>query len=62
MLVDLTKPYKIIIDGKVQTETPDIIDLKHGKVMTCEGNAYNITDVQWIPQIYNEPSFSQRII
>lgn len=62
MLVDLTKPYKIIIEGKVQAETPDIIDLKHGKVMTCEGNAYNIMDVEWIPEIYSEPSFSQRII
>ena len=48
--MDLTKPYKILINkNTLDVETPDIIDLKHGKVMTMEGHTFNIKDVKFVP-------------
>jgi len=51
--MDLTKPYKIIVDENRTLETPDIIDLKHGKIMTCEGHTFNIEDVDFVPAYIN---------
>ena len=49
-MMDLTKPYKILINkDTLDVETPDIIDLKYGKVMTIEGHTFNIKDVKFIP-------------
>lgn len=61
-MIDLTKPYKLLIENKKLLETPDIIDLKHGKIMTMEGGTYNISEVKFIPEIEVAPSFSQRLI